>query len=216
MSWWQKRDVMYDYFVHQFLGSDCVLRFVSVSVGGNIMIRNVNLLLFGGISLFFFWAFGFFFKWFSAFLKKSPKEKNTGLRHRHYWESSKSFGKQSLTSLFASLRFFHFRSKFKSVASTLGTIAGCRLTRRRRWCLNSRLFWSLTCYLLPREGGREGGRLEGITWIVNWPVYFNHREGMCGVSSLYLYVSGLRVLLSPLPSHPKLYYIHPSLQNTHA
>ena len=105
----------------------------------------------------FFRVFRVFSNDFPLFLKNRLKKKNTSLQHRHYWESSKSFGKQSLTSSFAGLRLFRFRSKFESVTSTLGTKAGCRLTRRRRWCLNSRSFWSLTCCCCLHRGGGEGG-----------------------------------------------------------
>ena len=118
--------------------------------------RDVNLPLFGGIPLFFR-VFRVFSNDFPLFLKNRLKKKNTSLQHRHYWESSKSFGKQSLTSSFAGLHLFRFRSEFESVTSTLGTKAGCRWTRRRRWCLNSRSFWSLTCCCCLHRGGGEGG-----------------------------------------------------------
>ena len=102
----------------------------------------------------FFRAFRFFSDDFPLFLKKSPEEKNTVLRHRNYWESSKSFGKQSLTSSFAGLRFFRFRSKFESVASTLGMIAGCRLTKALVSQLTVVLISDL---LLAASRGRRGG-----------------------------------------------------------
>ena len=115
----------------------------------------------GGLSLFF--------KWFSVFFEKLPKEKNTALQHHQYWKSSKSIGKQSLTSSFADVRFFRFRSKFESIVSALGTMAVCGLTKRRRWCLNSLSFWPLTftsCFERGRRrwclsGGMEDGSMGG-------------------------------------------------------
>ena len=164
----------------------------------------------------FFGVLPLFFKWFSAFfLKNLLKKKTTGLRHRHYWESSNSFGKQSLTSSFAAVRFFRFRSKFESVVSTLGTVAGCGLTKRRRWCLNSRSFWPLTCYFLPREGEervvlkwRDRGRLEGIAGVLSWPVHFAHlipafgqndREEACVVCQVCTFMCPGNELSPPPP-----------------
>ena len=53
---------------------------------------------------------------------------------------SKSFGKQSVTSWFAGMRFFRFRSMFESAVSPLGTRVGVQRE-------------------LPRRGGGEGDGL---------------------------------------------------------
>ena len=58
---------------------------------------------FTGISIFRF-SVDFCFK------NKNHRKKITVLKHHQYWGSSKSFGKQLLTSWFAGVHFLHFQS----------------------------------------------------------------------------------------------------------
>ena len=83
-----------------------------------IIARDVNLPLFGGIPLFFFFTFRFFKNDFPRFLK-NQKKKFLSFTNTATIDSSKSFGKQSVTPWFAGMRFFRFRSKFESAVSPL-------------------------------------------------------------------------------------------------
>ena len=63
---------------------------------------------------FFFGPSAFFKNEFSLFFQKSPKEKNTGLRHGRVRSASVNSHRRP----FAGVRFFRFRSKFESVVWT--------------------------------------------------------------------------------------------------
>ena len=116
--------------------------------------RDVNLPLFGEIPLFFF-TFRFFENDFPRFLKKSQKKKKKKKKKISFTDTatidcSKSFGKQSVTSWFAGMRFFRFRSKFESAASPLG-IRNLTLAAMLRVGIQR---------ALPHRGGGEGDGLS--------------------------------------------------------
>ena len=100
-------------------------------------------------------------------------------------------------------------------------MAGCGLTKRRRWCLLERgdgrvvLMW------------RDGGWLKGIAWILSWPVHFaswtpafrqNDRDKACVVCQVCTFTCPGSEFSSPpsaISSLSKQFYNHPSLQNTY-
>ena len=77
---------------------------------------------------FFFFYFPLFWKWFSAFFEKLQTKKKIffSFADTATIDYSKSFGKQSVTSWFAGMRFFRFRSMLASAVSPLG----CRISTR--------------------------------------------------------------------------------------
>ena len=156
-------------------------------------IRDVNLHLFGGIPLFFFRPFRFFSNDFLLFFFffKWPKEKNTGLQHRHYWESLKSFGKQSLTS---SVSGQSSKASYQGSARWLAASwleEGTGVSTRGRFDL-----WLVTCCLEKGEGRvvlmwRDGERL----------VHFAHRKA-CVVCQVCTFTCPGSEFFSPPPPSP--------------
>ena len=89
----------------------------------------------------FFFTFRFFKNDFPLFLKNQKKK----IFFFSFTDTAtiyltKSFGEQSVTSWFAGMRFFRFRSMFESAVSPLGTRVGVQRE-------------------LPRRGGGEGDGL---------------------------------------------------------
>ena len=107
---------------------------------------------------------------------------------------TKSFGKQSVTSWFAGMRFFHFWSMFESAVSPLGTRVGVQRE-------------------LPRRGGGEG---DGL--VAGWRFSGRMEDGL-EVIARVLPIE-LQHLHTPPPFPPSSLYTHThthtlSLSHTH-
>ena len=88
------------------------------------------------------------FRVFWKIAKKKKKKKKISFADTATIDYSKSFGKQSVTSWFAGMRFFRFRSKFESAVSPLGI---------RNLTLTVMLRVGVQRALPQRGGGGEGG-----------------------------------------------------------
>ena len=154
-----------------------LLSFVPVSVtftflSARHLYQNVKIITgyFGwsGMSIFrflaefclYFGAFYFFSNDFPLFFLKSPKEKiyrslTLPLLGEFDWPRAALNSRWRLRLLVYASSVSGQSSKASYQHAARRLAAGW--LKRKHWCLNSWLFWSLTCYLLSREEGGEGG-----------------------------------------------------------
>ena len=104
---------------------------------------------------------------------------------------SKSFGKQSVTSWFAGMRFFRFRSMFESAVSPLGTRVGVQRE-------------------LPRRGGGEG---DGL--VAGWRMGSKWSQEFCPSNSSICTPSLSTLITLHTHTHIHTHSFSLSLTHTH-
>ena len=163
----------------------------------NISCSGMSIFRFSAEFRFFFFDFPLFWKWFSAFFfEKSPPPPPPkfffSFAETTTIDSSKNFGKQSVTSWFAGMRFFRFRSNFESAESPLSLRKSDARSHVACW----RTAW--TASTRGRGGWWFSGGMEGGLVVYATPAF---APPPFPPSSLYTHSLSLSLSLSLSQTH---------------